>query len=538
LLRHQATYHYHQKVHPTLKLSLKLAQLTALLVSLSCTILAQQKSEATAAPFSPAAYRVGERLTYNVDFSHFISAGHVELFVAARGTFFNREGIQLRAHVETTGVVNVALLSLNNDYTTYVDPQTGLPYRAQQVVQEAGRTSQASRDYNQAAGTDAIPSRLRTGEASGTYDLLSALYRMRAMPLADGDSYSIMVVSEGDQYPAEVKVVGRQLIKTNVGSFNTIVTRVNVKSSHDYSIRVYFSDDERHVPVLITAKHPSGEIRAELAGSELAVPAPGPRTSSTPQPTRTEPQESVSTVNPTLPRSGQSLPSGNIASSPMADVPFKIGEQLSYRVYLASSPQPVGTVTFTFKARGRYFDRDGLLFSATAQTTGAGGRVFPVNDQINSYVDPTTLLPFRTELNLTEGKYRSNRGYNLDQNRGSAVADSKERIEIPVGTHDLISAVYAIRTFDLWPKKRNAISIMATKQPRTLFVESLRRETIELGGQKLSAIMVTLTTDDPQGDRMQIRMWVGDDTRHLPLRIAAVTQLGAVTADLVIQPVN
>lgn len=222
----------------------------------------------------------------------------------------------------------------------------------------------------------------------------------------------------------------------------------------------------------------------------------------------------------------------------MADVPFKIGEQLSYQVYLASSPEPVGTVTFTFKARGRYFDRDGLLFSATAQTTGSGGRIFPVNDQINSYVDPTTLLPFRTELNLTEGKFRSNRGYNLDQNRGSAVGDSKERIEIPVGTHDLISAVYAIRTFDLWPKKRNAISIMATKQPRTLIVESLRRETIELGGQKLSAIMVTLTTDDSQGDRMQIRVWIGDDRRHLPLRIAAVTPLGAVHADLSIQPSN
>jgi len=46
----------------------------------------------------------------------------------------------------------------------------------------------------------------------------------------------------------------------------------------------------------------------------------------------------------------------------------------------------------------------------------------------------------------------------------------------------------------------------------------------------------TLTTDDPQSDQMQIRMWIGDDARHLPLRIAAVTQLGAVRADLVIVP--
>ena len=129
MLRRTTTYHYHSKVHAKLKFSLKLAQLMALLVLLTCTIAAQQKSEATQAPFNEAAYRVGERLTYNVEFSHFVSAAHVELFVAGRGTFFNGNGIQLRAHVETVGIVNVALLSINNDYTTYVDPQTGLPYQ-------------------------------------------------------------------------------------------------------------------------------------------------------------------------------------------------------------------------------------------------------------------------------------------------------------------------------------------------------------------------------------------------------------------------
>ena len=41
-------------------------------------------------------------------------------------------------------------------------------------------------------------------------------------------------------------------------------------------------------------------------------------------------------------------------------------------------------------------------------------------------------------------------------------------------------------------------------------------------------------TDDPQRDRLQIRIWVGDDARHLPLRIMAVTDLGAVRADLIV----
>ncbi|HVS21413.1 MAG TPA: DUF3108 domain-containing protein [Pyrinomonadaceae bacterium] len=526
-------------MHGKLKFSLRLAQLTALLVSLTCTLHAQQKSEASQSPFNAAAYRVGERLTYNVSFSQFVSAAHVELFVAARGTFFNRDGIQLRAHVETTGVVNVALFAINNDYATYVDPTTGLPFRAQQVVREAGRTSDSASDYNQPTGIAALPAQVGTGVFPGTYDLLSALYRVRALPLADRSSYFITVRDEGEEYQAEVKVIGRQFLKTNVGSFSTIVTRLNVKKPHDYNIRIYFSDDERHVPVLITAKHPSGEIRAELAGAQLTTPAtptPASKTSVRP-PNRTVPPDPTAPINPSAAGSVQSLTSTATSTDTLPpDLPFKVGEQLSYQVYLGAPAQPVGSLTFVVRARGRYFNRDGLLISATAQTTAVGARVFLVNDQVNSYVDPTTLLPFRTELNLSEGKYRSSRGYNLDQNRGAAVADNKERIDIPVGTHDLISLVYAIRTFDLTPHRQNAISILATNRPRTLVVESQRRETIELNGQKVSAILLKLTTDDPQSDKMQIRMWVGDDSRHLPLRFTAVTELGPVRADLVIVP--
>ena len=55
-------------------------------------------------------------------------------------------------------------------------------------------------------------------------------------------------------------------------------------------------------------------------------------------------------------------------------------------------------------------------------------------------------------------------------------------------------------------------------------------------GQKISAIVLELKTDDPQPDRLQIRIWIGDDARRLPLRLTAVTDLGPVRADLVILP--
>ena len=520
ILRHASTYLYHANVHRKLGFSL-IPPFLAAVVLVVAGVCAQEKPEATPVTFDPSAYRVGERLTYNVSFAQFVSAGHIELYVAGRGRYFDRDGIQLQAHVETSGVVNVALLSLNNDYTTYVDATTGLPYRAQQVVREAGRTTEASSEYNQPAGTDAIPPKLHAGDFPGTFDLLSAIYRLRTMPLTVGSSHSFTVRTESQDYQADVRVVGHTMVKTNVGSFNALVAKVRMSDSPIYNIVVYLSDDEWHVPVLVTGRHDDGEIRAELAASELVAPVV-PTVTPTPAPVASNPNTSRVTDPGT--NSGAAL-----------NLPFKVGEQLNYQVYLGIDNQPVGALTFAVTARGRYFNRDGLLFTVTAQTNGAGGRLFFVNDKILSYVDPETLLPFRTEMNLAEGKWRNTRVYTVDQDRGAVITDKNQRIEIPVGTHDLISAIYAIRTFDLSPKRQNAISFLAISQPRTLLVNSQQRETIELNGQKIPALLLTLSTDDTEKNRFQIRIWVGDDARHLPLRIAAVTPLGAVHADLTIK---
>ncbi|HKR01551.1 MAG TPA: DUF3108 domain-containing protein [Pyrinomonadaceae bacterium] len=479
-------------------------------------------------PIARTPYQVGELLTYNVSFSNFVDAAHVELLVAERGTYFSRDGLLLRAHVETTGVVSAALYSINNDYTSYLDPVSGLPFRTQQVIREGGRTSDTSSEYNQPVGTTAIPPKFRTGEVPGTYDLVSVIYRLRSLPLVQGTKYYFRVRSEMDEYDAELRVTGRELIKTNVGSFNTIVTQVRVPGDsdvNDYRIRIYFSEDERHVPVLITARHPSGEIRAELTGSEFITPKqPGPPATTPP------PATSPAVLTPTgEPVSGLPLP---------AELPFKAGEQLNFNIFLGNTAQAAGTATFQVRARTKYFNRDGLLLTVKAQTSAAASRLFFANDQINSYVDPNTLLPFRTELNLVEGRNRTNQTFVVDQDRGSAVTDKGVAIEIPVGTHDFVSVLYALRLFNLAPKKRNAVTILVNNRPRTLFIDSLKRETIQLGGQPVPAVQLSLTTDDPQADKYALRLWVSEDRRRLPLRVTANTQLGPVRADLAIIPLT
>ena len=480
-------------------------------------------------PFSPAPYQVGERLTYNVSFSNFISAAHVEILVAARGMFFGREGVQLKGHVETNGIINAALFAINNDYVTYVDPQSGLPYRAQQTIRESARTADTESDFNQPAGTVAIPA--KTSEAfPGTYDLIATLYRVRALPLTDGSSYAFSIRDDKQNYRLDVRITGHEVIKTNVGSFNTVVAQLRLKPEQgdSYSIKAYFSDDQRHVPVLIVTRLSAGEIRAELAGSAfIATPPQPPVPRPTPSPSATTSRTPVVIAPTTTP-----------PDAGLGDLPFTVGEQLNYQIFLPNIQGAVGTASFQVRARSKYFDHDGLMFTVSAQTTNALQKLFVASDVITSYVDPKTLLPFRTEFVFNEGRRRLSSKLTLNQDYGTATTETGQRIEIPIGTHDYLSYFYVVRTFNLTPSRRNALSILVNNQPKTLFVTAMKRETIQLGAQNVPAILVSLTTDDPQPDKYQLRGWISDDKRRLPLRLTAKTEIGPVRADLAILPLT
>jgi Protein of unknown function (DUF3108) len=502
-------------------LSLKppvISTLAVLLLAFIFPLFAQEKEALTPQTFSPSAYRVGERLTYNVSYSNFPSAAHVEIEVVSRGVHFGRDAIQLRGHVETIDVVNVALLAINTDYTTYIDPATGLPFRSEETARDAIESGGSVEDFNQPAGNEAIPPKQKG--FPGTYDLLSAFYRARALPLTDGAVYNFSVRGQAVDYHAELRVVGRDTIRTNVGSFPAIATQIRVNNSPVKDLRVYFSDDERHVPVLMTARVGGGDLTAELAGSEIVKPA-----------VETPVQTPAIVVAPAPKPVAPAVP-----TTISENLPFAIGEQLNYQVFIGSSNTALGLASFQVRGRARYMDRDGLFLSVTAQTTGAAAQLFVAKDQIDSYIDPKGLLPYRTVLNLVEGQRRVNEILTLDQEAGIVNSDKGTRIEIPVGTHDYLSFFYALRTFNLTPPKKSAVSMLVENKPKTVFIDSVKRESIQLGDRNVPAIALSLTTDDPEPDKYRLRIWVSDDRRRLPLRLTCTTKLGPLRADLAILP--
>ena len=91
-------------------------------------------------------------------------------------------------------------------------------------------------------------------------DELSFIYFIRTLPLQVDSTYDLERHFDAARNPTVVRVVGREVIATQAGQFNTIKVEMIVKDSRNYEkegmIRFYLSDDLRRIPVRIESVMP------------------------------------------------------------------------------------------------------------------------------------------------------------------------------------------------------------------------------------------------------------------------------------------
>lgn len=104
-------------------------------------------------------------------------------------------------------------------------------------------------------------------------DALSILYFVRTQPLEVGKSIFVDNFTDGKNYPLEVKVRGREKVKTKAGQFDCLVLEPMLRSSgvfkHEGKLTVYMTDDRLRLPVMMKSKVVVGSITAELSDYRL-----------------------------------------------------------------------------------------------------------------------------------------------------------------------------------------------------------------------------------------------------------------------------
>lgn len=113
----------------------------------------------------------------------------------------------------------------------------------------------------------------RSADTSVTIDglehsIMSAFYLVRSLPLKEGTTSRFAAVSGEKRYELKVIVHKREKIKTDLGEFNTVKVEPVLDGDGIFKssgrIFIWFTDDEKRLPVLMQCEIKLGSIKAEL----------------------------------------------------------------------------------------------------------------------------------------------------------------------------------------------------------------------------------------------------------------------------------
>ncbi len=474
---------------------------------------ANRASAQTSVSASPSIFQIGEKLTYNVSFGKFADAGYAETYVVSRGKIGGKDAVELRAKVKTLDLVSAAFFLFDESRTVYAAPETGFPLY---IVKN---------DLDSALQKEAISNYLT--QPTTNFDVLTLIFKAREM-----SGTGTFFLFENDQlYTASFLAAGAEIVKTDAGDFNTILSTVQsdfLTANGIKDLRINLSTDEFRIPVLIRLKTSKGEFRALLSSISLPEPEAAPPT---PTPTKVPTPVPVITPTPT--------PEAYVENRPLApELGFELGESLDYRV--STGGKPVGIVNLNARERKLFQKDDSLLLTATITGTEQGSNLLRLGDSAKAQVDPETLTPRWSEAIFASAMSGLNQTVTFDKRTGAISFGGPQPVDAPIGTHTIISLIYAMRSFNLRPSKDPSNPVNDTRVAvfweSRAYVFTLRPsnpEEIISNGEKTSAQLITITTGNPELDALAPRVWLSTEGR-VPLRLS----VGAFQADLISQTSN
>jgi len=178
-------------------------------------------------------------------------------------------------------------------------------------------------------------------------------------------------------------------------------------------------------------------------------------------------------------------------------------------------------------------------FITTAQSRPAITKFFPVDNRVESIVDPVTLLPEHLTFKRREGKKHENFEYTFHQKDGTVTVvkgGKTETLQIPPGTHDVISCLYyARRELSLQPGSSVTMNVHHDKKTYKLEARVEAIETIRSSWGKVETarVLVVMPFQGLFLNQGNIRVWFTNDDRRIPVRMKAKVIIGSIVADLV-----
>jgi hypothetical protein len=214
-----------------------------------------------------------QTLIYTVDWRVF-PAGTAVLHFEANG---NSE--RITANADTVGAINL-LFHVADRFQSTFDREKGCTYEFDKQTVEGRRQINSTLKLDYAAGKSILDEKnLVTGQTKHVEtpipgcitDLLTGVYYASSQPMEVGKTFVIPVVDALHTVPVTMKVEGREEIKTTLGTFKTLRVQPTADAGvvkNRGNIWIWYTDDERHLPVQMRARLFWGTITFRLTGNE------------------------------------------------------------------------------------------------------------------------------------------------------------------------------------------------------------------------------------------------------------------------------
>jgi len=215
---------------------------------------------------------------------------------------------------------------------------------------------------------------------------------------------------------------------------------------------------------------------------------------------------------------------------------FKAGEILSYRLHYGMMDAGVATL----EVKPDVIDVSGRKVYhvvGNGYSKGTFDWFFKVRDRYETFIDKDALLPWMFVRRVNEGGYIINQDYTFNHYTNKVDVGEGEKVDIPAGTQDMISAFYSARNLDLSNAKEGDIFTISTIVDKEMWPMKIRyvgKDVIdtELGRFKCLKFRPIVQKGRIFKREDDLNVWITDDKNHVPLRAQAKLLIGSVKLDI------
>ena len=217
-------------------------------------------------------------------------------------------------------------------------------------------------------------------------------------------------------------------------------------------------------------------------------------------------------------------------------VPFAAGERLVYNItWLGIN---VGTGVLEVKPKESYQNKEAFRIISTARSNDLISFFFPVEDEIESWVDANGIFSYFIQISQHHGLRRVSKEvlFDQEQHQATMVYKGKTRtFPIPPRVQDSLSSLYFFRTLEDLPIGRSVfIDVHESKKNWRLEIQILGHEriTVPIGTFDTIKTKATVQYEGVLMDKGDVYIWFTNDERKIPVLMKGRITIGTITATL------